>query len=415
MMSNYLKYYCHKGLFAVTTLFISGSIMQTFLAEIGFSGRQVGTYSALTNVVQIMVTVLNIFIADNLSNPKKLLAWLSLSPALLCLPMFLFCFRGRGDVTEVYFMIMLLCCVLNFFLGIKTIVEFRLPYMIIDIRNYARMENINGVISGIISVAVSALVAILMDIYPMRSVMAGGFLLCTVFSVLSAWVDVSMKVRKEYQVVSQKAHKEYQDTPERRPAFRWEKLIKREFGYFYIPNFLRGLTMGVISVIPVICRAEITTNASVLSGLATVLSLSAIVGSAIYLALQYRIRTPKLYLFWSAVQCLFLALMMSGKNVAVFFICYMIVCIGYNITNVAVPVYVTEIIPYEDIGSYTSVRLITMMAGQAIASYGATAVMDYVPGAVVLIIAGVTQLISGIMFYCYKAEKRFGSITVKKV
>jgi len=160
--------------------------------------------------------------------------------------------------------------------------------------------------------------------------------------------------------------------------------------------------MGVISVIPVICRQEITSDSSVLSGFSTILSVSMITGCMIYQMIGRKTKTAVLYLTWSILEFVFMSLMLSGTNIYIFCICYLILCMGFYITNVAVPVFITEIIPYKDIGTYTSVRIVVMTLGQAVASYGTTVLLDYVPAAVILVGAGCAQLISGIMYFHYR-------------
>ena len=80
--------------------------------------------------------------------------------------------------------------------------------------------------------------------------------------------------------------------------------------------------------------------------------------------------------------------------------------IGFNILSSAGAVYATEIVGYEDIGTYTAVRLIAIMLGSAVTSQTIAFAMDYIPSVVILFICGLCQLISGYMFYRFDVKYR---------
>ena len=159
-------------------------------------------------------------------------------------------------------------------------------------------------------------------------------------------------------------------------------------------------------VISVVCTAEITSDPAVISGLATILSVATILGCELYQRVKKRYTTAMVYLGSSLIMFLFLPMMLAGGSVKMFCICYFLVSIGYGIINISGPVYATEIIGYQDIGTYTSVRLIVTTAGQAVASYGIAVAMDYVPAIVIMAVCGLCQLISGIMYYGYDVKWR---------
>lgn len=393
-MSNSIKYYMRGAMTAVILLFTSGAIIQIFFTEIGFSGRQIGAYTSLISIAQIVAMVLSIFTADNIKNVKDTLAVLLLSPSLLCLALLPSCFSANENVTIIYYIALLFCVIQNLFLGFSNVLTYRLPYLIIPMSDYAKLENNNGIISGIFSIVISSIISFLATIFPFRRIMAFGFILSLVFCLFSFILIKSMKIKTP---ISQPTEKE---------SFSFKKLLKREFKYFYMPNFLRGLAMGLINIISVVCVKEITTNASVISGLAVLLSVASIVGCALYQLFRRKLKTSTLYMICSIQMFLFLPGMLIGKNVSIFCICYFIACIGYNIINVSGAVYATEIISYTDIGTYTSVRLIVMTLGQAISSYGVAVAMEYMPSVVILTICGMAQLISGIMYYLYDMRYR---------
>jgi len=261
-------------------------------------------------------------------------------------------------------------------------------------KEYSSLENTNAIYSGIFSIVVSSLITFLSTIFPFRQIMMVGFFMSILFCICSSFLVRNMKIRNEYQ------------TAPRQEKFSLMKLKKREFRYFYIPNFLRGCAMGLMNIIAVICMKEISTNASVISALATIYSVACITGSSIYQIFRKKINTVSIYAGSSLFMCLLLPIMLIGQSVPVFCITYFLVCIFYNAINIAGAVYPTEFIGYLDMGTYTSVRLIIMTLGQAFASYAISYAIDYIPTILVVAFCGAAQMISGVMYYLFEQKRQ---------
>jgi len=394
-MSNHKKYYFYGSMWTVVQLITSGGIIQTFFAEIGFSGKQIAGYTSLINVIQILVMISGFFLADQIRKVKKVSSALLLAPIPLCLSMLPFCFLREWDVSAAYGIALVFCCVQNLFVGFCSVLMMRLLYFIIDMKDYAGLANTNNIISSVFSIVISGMISMLATRYVFRNIMAVGFGISIVFCILCAYMIFSMKEKAEVQENPKK---------ERFSLSELKKLGQKEFRYFYIPNFMRGITAGGMSVIAVVCMKEITTDPAVISGLATILCVATIAGCELYQIVRKRISTAMVYLISSVVMFLFLPLMLNGSRTVIFCVCYFFVGIGYSVINVSGPVYASEIVDYKDIGTYTSVRLIVTMAGQAAASYGVALAMEYVPSLGILLVCGLAQLISGIMYYRYDVK-----------
>ena len=393
-MSNNIKYYIWGSINVIVLSFTSGGIIQTFFHEIGFSARQIGTYTSLTSVAQIVVMVLSIFLADRVTKVKDAISLLTLSRILICAAMLPSCFSDALSVKVIYYIALLCCCIQNLFIGFSGVLTYRLPYLIIDMKDFAKIENNNVIISGVLSILISGGITLFSAIFPFRAVMAVGFILSTVFCLYSSWLVKSMKIKNEFPESA------------KQKKFMFHKLLEHKFRYFYAPNFFRGIAAGLMGVMTVVCMKEITSNASVISGLTAISSVSSIIGCALYQVMRNKLKTAALYLLSSILMFLFLPAMLMGRSVAIFCICFFVLYIALNIINVSGAIYATEIVRYHEMGTYTSVRLITMTLGQAVANYAVVAAMDYVPTALILTVCGLAQLASGIMYYHYDVKYR---------
>ena len=82
-----------------------------------------------------------------------------------------------------------------------------------------------------------------------------------------------------------------------------------------------------------------------------------------------------------------------------FFCCFTVASFFKFVTDTAFPVIVTEIIPKEQIGSYTSIRMLIFTGAQAVATLIITPLNEAIGYTGVLIFASAMLLICGVMYY----------------
>lgn len=178
--------------------------------------------------------------------------------------------------------------------------------------------------------------------------------------------------------------------------FRVSKLGKSKFLYFYFPNLLRGM----VGMMAVICIHEISNDASVVRTVTVAFSITANIGSALYRTLGKRVKTKSVFMLGSSV-FIPLPLTLLGRIGAVFFAFYLIAGIGYNIVSISGAVYATEFIKAEDIGAFSSTRLIMIAADQAVLSYIIGISIGKIPSVLIIMIFGVCQLVTGILYRAF--------------
>ncbi len=390
-MGNSMKYYIKTVCWVVILLFTSGGIIQTFFMNMGMSADRIGIYTAAVNIMQIVTMILSFFLADNIKRVRAIDALLSLAPLLITLSMLPFCFVEKVDKDLLFYIAMGSCIAENIFVGIKNIVTYRLPYLIFDMDKYAYYENNAQMISGIVSIAAGLVITVTSKVFDFKLVMAAGFVITSLLSIFSALVIYCMKEQNKFE--------------EKTVENILPKLKRKDYAYFYIPNLIRGFSNGIMGMIAVIYAKNITKDTASVSGLVTVLSVSLVVGPAVYQMLRIKFKTDFIYFLGGLMMFVFLPLMLAGKSATVFYIFYFLTGIGFNIVAVAGAIHAAETFSYEDIGSFTSIRLIIFMAGTAIASYAVGKVVETMPSLAILIICGVCQMVSGIMYMAYRKQK----------
>jgi len=146
---------------------------------------------------------------------------------------------------------------------------------------------------------------------------------------------------------------------------------------------------------------ELKLSAAQTSTLSIIYTAMTIAGPVCFLKLQGRMRLHSMYLMASAIMLCTLPLLLAGHSFAVFIGVYLVLLVGLGIADYTMPVLITRVIPYESIGSYTSLRMGTHMGGLALGSMAAGAALGNIPTTALLLCSGCLQLGSGIIYWLY--------------
>ena len=74
--------------------------------------------------------------------------------------------------------------------------------------------------------------------------------------------------------------------------------------------------------------------------------------------------------------------------------------------DTAIPVSITEIIPREQIGAYTSIRMLVFTGAQAVGALIITPIAGFIGYTGLLIFASVLQLICGLSYYFVAVKEK---------
>ena len=386
-MNNSQKFVLQGTANAVILLFTTGGIIQTFFSYMGMNAGQIGIYTSMVNIVQIIVMILGLFFVDQVSDVKSLMAKLSLSPVLFCASMLFFCIFNNSPTKMIFLTAMVLSGIQNLLAGFSGVLAYKLPYQVIHMNEYEKYQNLIGIMSGILSVAITIAISAFSTVFDFSSVMIGGFsvsiLLCILCSVACQKMKNINTMPKE-----EKCH--------------ISKLLNRTFLYFYFPNFLRGCANGIFGMMSVVCINDISNKASVVSSMTVAFSVSGIIGSMLYRMFANVLKTKSVFMLGSLIMFISLPLTLLGKTSIIFFTFYLIAGIGYSIVSNSGAIYATELIGVEDIGAFSSARIIMIAVGQAVSSYIIGISIGKMSSALIILLFVACQLISGMFHYCYK-------------
>ena len=97
--------------------------------------------------------------------------------------------------------------------------------------------------------------------------------------------------------------------------------------------------------------------------------------------------------------CVFLPLSIIKNDIALFLTLYGVAYLFMICVDTAIPVLITEIIPEDEIGGYTSIRMMVFTAGTAVSTLLISPIANAIGYVGLLAFASICLLICGVSYY----------------
>jgi MFS family permease len=360
--------------------------VQTFLIEVGFSFEQVYTLNSLMQAMQVIVMLVLTFLSGKIKRIKLVtsLSYLSLS---LLTGVFLLGAINPALIKNGYVIAVFIASAISYIgVGLSTILSYCLPYYTIDMNDYVKMTGISTAIAGGSSFSVALAYSLLLSKFSYMKTTAAFFIFAIVCFILTSIICASMR-EKTVEMNKQKQR-----------GNEFIAVFKNKNTYLLlIPNFTRGLSVGIFNVIAAIAISTgITSEAA--TYINVILQIATFIGNLLFAFAYKKYSSKNLLLLATLGVCISFPFSLEFGVIG-FFCCFTIASFFRVIFDTAIPVIITEIIPQEQIAPYTSIRMLIFTGAQAIATLliaPLKALIDYTG---VLIFASAMLFICGIMYY----------------
>lgn len=276
------------------------------------------------------------------------------------------------------------------FYGIHGVLSYKLPYKIMDIKEYGRILGISGIFLGLFSTVFSFIISYFTnpEHFDYFRSMRVFFLVGILLFVLNFFVAASFK---EIPNVTESSKKDKKIN-----IFKY-----KPFYVLLVPNLLRGFHTGIWGVILVIGN-----NSGIVDGkkgalLTVLLQLALMIGCFVYSKISNKIADGKLIFISSIAVAVITPFMVVGKNSAVFLTIYLVVSIIKNFIDYGVPTAVTKIADYRCIGQYSAWRMVLHTLGTALGGIAVTGMISLMGTVMTLVAAGLCQALSGAVYWAY--------------
>ncbi len=398
-MANYIKYYLRNIFYSIAVLFTSTSVIQIFLTELGITSKPIGIFTSLLSVVNVLTNIGFSAFADRCRNVKRTISLLYLPIGgcfLLLIPL---CLAEGMAAGTVFILTAVVCLMQMLFITMYTVLEYKLPYSIIDVRQYGQFMSVNGIITGIASTVASYILSELLGKYSYFAVLSIGFGVGAACTVLASLINSTLDTSRGEQLTPPS------DGQKKESIFAGLGKMLREpsFRRLILPNFFRGFHMGMLNVAAVIAVA-CGFDTETASRLVTVTFLGNILGSLAYMFASRHLESRKLCLVGSIVT--WLGVLMPFCSDTVFLAVYFVTVIGKIMVDYAVPSQVYTMIKPDIACLYQTWRLIITTAGSVFSAAVSGYFIEYISITAFLGIASVCQIISGVVYFGWGKQKR---------
>ena len=386
-MSNIVKYCIYTTIYNVGFTFSSGAIMQTFLLQAGFSDGQVYVLNSFMQIMQVAVMLVLTFLSGKIKRVKAVMSISYLSLSVLTLVFLMGAinpeFTKRGFVVAVF----IFAGISYVGVGLYSILSYCLPYYTIDMKDYGKMAGVSVAISGGASFLVSLFYSLLLSKFEYMKTTAVFFVFAIICFIITSIVCASMKVKNA------EPNGEVASKGDVGAVFR-----NKNTYILLIPNFTRGLSVGIFSVIATIALSANILNETTSSYVNVILQIATFLANVFFAFAYKKFSTKKLLLIATIGVCISFPFSLK-LGVVGFFCCFAIASFFRFVTDTAIPVIITEIIPKEQIGPYTSIRMLVFTGAQAVATLLIKSLEGVIGYTGILIFATVMLFICGITYY----------------
>lgn len=375
---------------AIALMCASGSLMQTFLATLGFDSSLIYIHTTALQAAGIATIMLMSHWVDKGNLIKR--AALSQIPLGLLFLVYVPIAVAKNSSPLTYLILLFVGVVQQISAGLYTVCDYKIPYYIFKPEEYGKIMSIAGIISSLVTLGISAAITYLVGTFGFLNVFPYAAMLSIFCVALSVVSTAYMKSLTES--FGNDSEVGLEEKPARVSVFR-----KKIFWYFAPANLLRGINCGVITVLATIAF-ELGYNETVTTAMVTVQSVASLL-SCTFMALTITRFSYRNTVFVGSLSMLSLPLLLI-KNSAIFLIVYAVIIFGRTFVDYGVPAMLLRIVPVEMAGPYNAWRMALHNVGILIGTISATVI----PTAALLIIAALTQLVSGVMYWLAKTRSK---------
>lgn len=384
--TNYNKSYfiIAMGLRTVALLCVTGPIMQTFLASIGFSSQWIYIHTSIVQAVNILTISLCSTWADQGSVIRRT-AFVELPYALLYIFYIPLCLWKSASLMS-FLLLTGICLLQSVCIALWTVCEYKLPYYIFSPREYGSVLSIGGIVGGLISLGTGVMITRLSGILSYSTLMLSAcvvslilMLICTAFHLgLKPISDAPASPSPTGKKISQLEVFRY-------PLFR--KMIPA--------NLMRGFGYGTTTIFAAIAL-DLGFDQSVSTALVSAQSIAALAGcSLVGVCLSFM---PARFVTLAGSLTFALIPLMLIPNRFVFLAVFALVYLGRTLVDYSVPAILRAAIPVQIAGPFNAWRMLLHNGGTLIA----TTIAAFIPVTWLLVLTVVFQLISGLHYYLEK-------------
>lgn len=373
------------GLRTVALLCVTGPIMQTFLASIGFSSQWIYIHTSIVQIVNVLTISLCSTWADRGSVIQRT-AFVELPYALLYLLYIPLCIWKSPSLLS-FCILTGICLLQSVCIALWTICEYKLPYYIFTPKEYGSMLSVGGIVGGLISLGAGMVISRLSGLLSYASLMLCACVVSMVLMLICVALHLRLKPVGSAPTANPKASSKKTSQLEifRYPVFR--RMIPA--------NLMRGFGYGTTTIFAAIAL-DLGFDAGVATALVSAQSIASLAGCALF-GISIAYLPPRCITLAGSLTFALIPLMLI-PNKYVFLTVFALVYLGRTFVDYSVPSILRAAIPVQLAGPFNAWRMLLHNAGTLIA----TTIAAFIPVTWLLILTVAFQLFSGAHYFLSK-------------
>lgn len=382
---NNLYFILATALRTVALLCVTGPIMQTFLASIGFSSQWIYIHTSIVQAVNILTISLCSTWADQ-GNVIRRTVIVEIPYALLYLLYIPLCIWKSASLQS-FIILTGICLLQSICIALWTICEYKLPYFIFTPKGYGSVLSISGIVGSLISLATGVIIAWLSDLLSYSTLMLWA---CGVSVILMTACALLHSALKPIEQAPQTGN-----TPAAGKTSQLEIFKYPVFRRLIPANLMRGFCYGTTTIFAAIAL-DLGFDQSVSTALVSVQSVATLLGCALF-GLGISFVSPRLITLIGSLTFALIPLMLIPCEIS-FLAVLALVYLGRTLVDYSVPSILRAAIPVQLAGPFNAWRMLLHNAGTLLA----TTIAAVLPVSWLLAVTMVCQIVSGLHYFLSK-------------
>ena len=323
---------------------LNGALVQLFLADRGLNTVQIGTFATVVQMSTLIGTMVFSKVAERSKNPLHSLSAVYIFQLLLSL-----CYLPLAKLSlnsgTILFFATVIAAGITLLAAMKGVLEYKIPYQIIQLDRYGNSVFLNSAVNGIIGIAFSFGYSQIIS----REPMGEPYLFCMLLAsalLVGAWICCGRL--KPIEQAAALVRKNPMSTKQLFEMFRSPK-----FKSIIPPTLLRGMTFGITGSMVLIMLNLGYTEAEA-SRLPIVTACGCLLAAGIHHVLSHRVKMPNIGTVGSIL--LLSVLFLPRGNTMLFYFLYLMVYTGQMLIDCTIPIMVIHIVDPQIAGAYNAWR-----------------------------------------------------------
>lgn len=365
----------------VALMCASGTLMQTFLASLGFESSLIYLHSTLLQAANVLTIILASNWANN-GSPIKKAAFSTVPIGILFLCYVPIAIANHATPLS-YVLLVIFGVFQQVSYGFFTVCEYKNPYYIYKADEYGVMLSICGIISSLFSLFFGYFVAFLTERFDFSEIMKYAFIISAVLMLITF---ISIYLEKSLRTETTK-----EDTSQNNEKPKANLMRTPIFTFLIHANLMRGFATGVISVLATVAL-DLGHTETLTASMVFAQSIASLAACAFFAMVSKKI-SGRLVVILGSLFVVLLPLLLINDSI-LYLIIYTVIVVGRTLIDYSIPATLLKVVPVEIAGPYHAWRMVLQNAGMLIA----TSLATITPIPCLLAVAAVFQLISGFSY-----------------